>query len=255
MAKLNTTVDNIELKTNRLGSGTDLTQMVTWDDEKYPTAALLRNVANDLNSRIVSSGSGGTAAIYPVGSIIMTDNYTNPGQGGGHSGPLPGTWMMVDQAFKHTNVTLTTNDWTTGTNISTGIATLQYGTMIRDGHMISLHLELLLQQQLSGGNVALGNIKKESCGLTLGGSTGKFYSGGGPNIAFARYSNDISFVFCYTLSSDGRFQVQEVLSSKGNNNELTMRTGTTLIIDTIATTQSGEMLITACDRFYWKRIA
>lgn len=254
MAQLNATINEIELKTNRLSSGADLAQMTTWNDEQYPTAALLRDVANNINSRIVSSGTGGAAAVYPIGSIIMTDSDTNPGQEV-FGGPLPGRWVMVDQAFKHTNVLLTTNDWTTGTNISTGIATLQYGTMIRDGHIISLHLELVLQQQLSGSNVVLGNIKKEACGLALGGGGGKFYSGGGPKLAFARYSNDTSFVLCYTLSSDGRFQVQEVLSSKGNNNELTMRTGTIITIDAIASTQFGEMAYTACDRFYWKRTA
>jgi len=254
MANLNATVNDIELKTNRLDSSADLNQMATWNDLKYPTAALLRDVANKINSNIVSSGSGGAAAVYPVGSIIMTDNYTNPGQEV-FGGPLPGRWEMVDQAFKHKQIILKESDWTTGTNISTGIATMQFGTMIRDGHMIALHLELVLQQQLSGNNVVLGNIKKEACGLSLGAGGGKFYSNYGPNLAFARYSNDVSFTICYQLSSDGRFTVHEVLASKGNNNELTMRSGTVITIDAIAVTQSGEMAIDACDRFYWKRTA
>lgn len=250
MANLNTTVDNIELKTNRLGSGADLAQMVTWDDEKYPTTALLRDVANNINSRIVTSGSSGAAAVYPVGSIIMTSTDVNPGQEV-FNGYLPGRWELVDKAFKQTLVNLTTSDWTVG---SVGVADLYYGKMIRDGRTISLQLELKLRQQISGKDIPLGSIKRDTCGITT--NAGKFHSSGGYSLAFARdSSNNASFIVCYTLGQDGNFIVREVLSSKGNNNDLTMKTGTIIMIDTIATTQYGDMMPNACDRFYWKRIA
>ena len=248
MANLDTTVNNIELKTNRLNSEADLDQMATWDDEKYPTTALLRNVVNDLNSRIVDSGAGGAAATYPValGSVIMTYKDTNPGQE--ESGPLPGHWELVDKAFKHELVQLTTNDWTVGT----GIASLDSGTMIRDGHMISLHLELQLGQQLSGKNVILGNINRTSCGIST--NSGQFYSQGNRGLAYAyNSSNNTNFVVCYTFSGDGTITIQEVLSSSTSG--LTMPAGSIIIIDTIAIAEYDKMLTEACDRFYWKRTA
>lgn len=263
MAQLNATVNDIELITNRLGSKTDLTQMATWDDEKYPTTALLRNVANDLNSRIVTSGTGGAAAAYPIGSVIMTVTDVNPGQVT-YNGPLPGKWEPVDRAFKmfkdgnDLNYFVNGTDWTKGT---TGIADLITGSMIRDGHMISLHLELKLTRELSSPTpssstgVTLGSLNRASCGITTNG--GKFYPFfANHQLAYAYHSGtEASFVICYTLSNDGGIYVQDILSSKNNNNTLTMPSGTEIIIDTITTTRYDHMMSAACDRFYWKRTA
>lgn len=230
MSQLHTTVDNIELKTNRLGSSADLTQMATWDDQKYPTAALLRNV---INSHIPVA----------VGSVIITASATNPGQDA--DGPLPGHWELVDKSFKHEQVKLAANDWILPEFVTTRTS-LSDGTIMRDGHTISLSLALTLEDMLSGRETLLGRIKLTSCGI----SEDAFYPLTRYNFTYV--ADDKNCIVCYTIDPSGDVIEQNIWSDTSIES---ISAGSVMTLDIIATVGYDKMLSEKCDRFYWKRTA
>ena len=173
MPKLNTTVDNIELKSNKIIS-TNTVSPDTWTDAQYPSAKTLLNIA------------------HPVGSILATDANINPSE------TLGGTWTLVDKAFKGTFMYIPTASWT-ATN-----ATLHTtSNVLLIDHTINLRIYVNLTTAINGDtDVVLGKLDLTSCGLTSLSSA---------VYRQPAVSDTGNCTACYTIESDGTITMNDVL--------------------------------------------
>ena len=71
MPKLETTVDNLELKSNKIISTSTVTPDA-WTDAQYPSAKTLLNIA------------------HPIGSVLTTSTNSDPAL------TLGGSWELID---------------------------------------------------------------------------------------------------------------------------------------------------------------
>lgn len=88
MANLDTSINNIELKTNKTASSA--LPLNTWNARQYPDALSVKNLNNNFMNEI-----------YPVGSLYKTTSYAfNPSNAG-----WSGTWSLVESGYitRHIN--------------------------------------------------------------------------------------------------------------------------------------------------------
>jgi hypothetical protein len=128
MPKLNTTIDNLELKSSKIGSSTNILPEA-WTDTQYPSAKLLY-----LNRR----------EAHPVGSILVTSTNANP------SATIGGTWELIDKTFASKSFTKVT--WTAQNNTDSSGS-----TVVLDGHTIQVRLSLITKVAISS-SATLGKI-------------------------------------------------------------------------------------------------
>jgi hypothetical protein len=215
MPKLETTIDNLELKSNKIIS-TDSRSPDDWTDTEYPSAKTLLDIA------------------HPVGSVITTDSNINPSE------RLGGTWTLVDKAFRGKLVSLSaTNAWT-ATN-----ATLHSSSnALLIDHMI--HLRIYVNTKIDLNNdtdIVLGKLNLPACGIT------SFSSATYRQPAISEIGN---CTINYTIDFDGTITVHDVLSVSGNH---TAPSGMDVLFNVLFPVGYDRMLDEFCDRFYWKRTA
>ena len=179
MPKLNTTIDNLEWKSNKIIS-TSTASPNTWTDTQYPSAKTLLNIA------------------HPVGSILTTEANINP------SATLGGTWELVDKAFKGTFMYMPTSSWTAAK------ATLHStSNVLLIDHMINLRVYVNLTEAISSDNdIALGRIDLAAFGVTSLSSA--VYRQ--PAISDAG-----NCTACYSLINDGTITLNDVLNVNGTH--------------------------------------
>lgn len=238
MANLNTTVDNIQLKENMIKS----TEAASaWDtDEKYPTAAAVKQAIASATSAATASVATGSVD-YPIGSIIITNTNTTPEM------TVGGTWELTDKEFKNAFVSLSASDWTESN------ATFSEGRVQRDGHTIRLQLWLITKDALTTSGGALGTLNRAVCGLDTTKTEGSFIMGPENSVAFATTANDqVDYLIKYFVGDDGRIELKKIILT---DDATSLPTESTVCLEFSALADWKGMLDSACNRFYWKRIA
>jgi hypothetical protein len=173
MPKLNTTIDNLEWKSNKIIS-TSTVSPNSWTDAQYPSAKTLLNIA------------------HPVGSILTTSTNVNP------AATLGGTWELVDKAFKDLYITLDSTYWT-ATNATIGEAS---NVLLAD-HSIAIRLNLIASSEFNDESKAVGTLNLAKCGISS-----LSYS-----VNYCPIISDLgNCVMSYKITSDGAISMHEVLN-------------------------------------------
>lgn len=225
MARLNTTVNNIELTTNKvIGS----TASSSWTDVQYPSAKTLYNVYNNLTNEINTS--------YPVGSIVCMSTNTNPASYYG------GTWTLVDKEFSYAWLTVNSGAWT-ATN-----ATFNSCNIGLYGHDIMIRLQITPKSNPGDTTTTLGklNFAHSSIGLP---ST--LWFGRAQGIAT---SDGHAATMCYDFSPDGTVTSYDCLNVDGTHS-LYSPTSYYLTFTEYFTCLPANMPDARCNKFYFQRTA
>lgn len=216
MPKLNTTVDNIELKSNKIIS-TNTASPDTWTDAQYLSAKALLNIA------------------HPIGSILITETNTNP------ESTLGGTWELVDKAFEKWHKTLDPSFWTAkNANLLTDNSSV---TLI--DHMLCLRMNFTSTAALNDDPQDIGTIDLQKCGIVADGLS--------HDIMFDPIISDNgNCIMNFRMSKKGVVSIHEVLNI---NNTHIMDIGSNFYINILQPIDYEKMENSFCDKFYWKRLA
>ena len=220
MPKLETTIDNLELKTNKVIG----TPSADWTDAQYPSAKTLFDVYN---------------IVHPVGSILITSTNTNPSETYG------GEWELVDKAFKGKFSYINPSDWQS--DISTMHET---ANILLTDHMITLRIYVMMKSTV--------NLKKADStdpDVTLGKLDIAKY--GISSLSSATYRHpavsDIgNCTIVYTLTTDGTITINDVFDI---NDTHILAEGSDVILNILLPVGYDRMADDYCDKFYWKRKA
>lgn len=223
MPKLNTTIDNLEWKSNKVIGAVPSAE---WTDAQYPSAKTLYNAYNTLLSNI-----------YPIGSILTTATKTNP------AATLGGTWTLVDKAFKNTYINLNSDHWTKANANIFG-----YSSIMLNDHVISLRLGLETTKAITAADVnntalTLGTLNVSALGISTISQT--VYNA----VAF---SDSGQSTICYKVSGNGQIDIFDVLNADGTH---TMPAASSFYIYLVQPINHDAMQDDFCDKFYWKRTA
>ena len=219
MAKLNTTVDNLQLKSNKVSGNLP---SASWTDEQYPSAKTLYTAYNTL---------------HPVGSIICMATNKNPGDLLGF-----GTWELVDKELTNNFYTLTTGKGWTDVN---GTATSDSGFHI-SGHSLTLRLILKLNNATSDSTYIVGTIDPSYLGLTqlpLTKTGIPFTVDGGEVVGNA------------TISTAGTVQINDGWTVSSGAISHSINLTYSVPIHASYTVPYQTMLDEKCNKFYFKRTA
>lgn len=135
MPKLNATIDDIELKSNKIIS-TDQIAPADWTDAQYPSAKTLLNIA------------------HPVGSILATTVNEDP------SADLGGAWELVDKSLATNYITLNSSHW-----VATSATIESSSNALVADHAIAFRINLRTTVELTDDNIELGKIDINALGL------------------------------------------------------------------------------------------
>ena len=222
MPKLDTTIDNLERKSNKV---TGTTPSASWTDTQYPSAKTLYNAYNNV-----------LGLMHPVGSIYMTDTNTNP------STIFGGTWELIDKSFKARAFSVDSACWTNNT-VSEVATNGIYATLIGNTVSIRAHIKVTDTVTDSTSNIVLGKLDLQSCGVTR-----LEYAAFGN----ATISDNGNCTVGYNFDSDGTVLITDILNINGTH---TIADGNDFYISLVQPVKPGYMKDDFCDRFYWKRTA
>lgn len=226
MPKLDTTIDNLERKTNKV---TGTVPSSSWTDAQYPSAKTLYNTYNNLTDMI--------NLVHPIGSIITTSTNTNP------ANTLGGSWELVDKSLKNTSIVLDSTYWVKPANSELKSELVTGSVINMTDHTISVRLSVKSNVALSDTEVSLGKLVVPSCGVTA-----LMHA----LIYDATTSDAANCTICYRMERDGTVYVSDVFGVSGTQ---TAPAGTSFNIHTIQPVYHTQMLDEFCDKFHWKRTA
>lgn len=218
MAKLDTTIDNLERKSNKVRGEVPSSD---WTDEQYPSAKTLYTTYNTLLD-----------LMHPVGSIFTTTTNTNP------AALFGGEWTLVDKAFKNTYLTINSTHWT-ATNATIG----DYSNILLNDHTIAFRLNFKTTAALSDETVTLGQLALASCGLNQL-SYAVFYH--------TAISDGSNCVIACRMDQTGTISIHEVINADDTHS---MVSGSDFFIHLTVPVRYTDMLDDFCDKFHWKRTA
>jgi hypothetical protein len=218
MAKLDTTIDNLERKSNKV-LGT--VPSPDWTDAQYPSAKTLYNTYNNLLD-----------LMHPVGSILTTTSNKSP------ASTLGGEWSLVDKAFKATYLTLNSSHWT-NTTASLG----DYSNILLNDHTIAFRLNFKTTAAISDETATLGTLALPLCGVNQL-SYAVFYH--------TAISDGGNCVMACRMDQAGVISLHEVINVDGSHS---MVSGADFFIHLVVPVRYTDMLDDFCDKFYWKRTA
>lgn len=172
---------------------------------------------------------------YPIGTIIIKSSNTNP------SFTYGGTWELIDKEFKNFSNTYSS---TNISNIATSSnATVTQAVLQRTGHTIVLRIGFETKVELNDNDINLFTLNLSELGIV--------------DFRFGAY-----FITIPTDNKDGiimgSFEFNGVVKSsdvvmKGTATVMPSGANASLFIE--RNVHSAVMLDSACDKFYWKRIA
>lgn len=218
MPKLDTTIDNLERKSNKVMGSVPSSD---WTDAQYPSAKTLYNTYNNLLN-----------TMHPVGSIITTSTNVDP------STTLGGAWTLVDKGFKTSYLTLTSSFWT-----PTNATILEYSNVLLTDHTIAFRLGLKTTAVLSDETAPLGQLLLPSCGVTQL-SYAIFYD--------TAISDGGNCVMAYRVDQTGTVSFHEVINIDDTHS---MASGSDFFLHFTVPVKHADMIDDFCDKFYWKRTA
>ena len=222
MPKLNTTIDNLELKSNKV---TGTTPSSSWTDNQYPSAKTLYNAYNSLLNMI-----------HPVGSILTTATNTNP------AASVGGSWELIDKDARDLWRQIPTTAWTpVAADINTYESNLSYVSLSQ--HTAHFRMFFSTTADLSDTEVALGKLDPEACGLV-----GIPYG----ILSDVAMSDGGACTICWKITTDGTISVVDVLNVDGTH---LLPSGQTFYLNFTYQIKGNEILDDFCDKFYWKRTA
>ena len=169
---------------------------------------------------------------YPINSVVITSTNENP------SSRLGGTWELIDKEFKPLL------DNTNGYFTATDNIELMDAYVMRTGHNIKMRISFYNKVALGDSTVNIGTVDYTGLGCPNGISFGLYYvvgaSDGGQGV--------IEFALAYNTG---------VLSSV----DVITRTESSIPVDSSCYVLLDILLVpdliddSACDKFYWKRVA
>ena len=187
MPKLSTTVDNLELKTNKVFGSVP---SADWTDTQYPSAKTLYNAYTKLLN-----------ITHPIGSILITNTNDKP------DNVVGGEWQLIDKGFKEKAATLDPGCW-----ISNSKASLHtYGIFTTlSGNTVSIRIHLKLSEQVTDAaeNIAIGKVDVEACGI----SRFEFAT-----IGIATISDSGNCTVSYNINPDGTIVICDVIRADGTH--------------------------------------
>lgn len=217
MAKLNTNVENLQLKSNKVSAPVP---SASWTAEQYPSAKALYDAFN---------------CIHPVGSVLCMSTNTNPAQVCGY-----GTWELVDKELAKLYVDLFSGTGWTDVNAT---SPEQSGCLV-DGHSMTLRLMLKMTAPVNDETgIVLGIINYEQFGLT-GLPMHKY------GIPFTIDGGEITGNV--TIETNGTVTLNDAWNPNG---EHTINSSYSLPIHVSYTVSAGNMKDSFCNKFYFKRTA
>ena len=230
MPKLNTTIDNIELKTNKVKNAT--TPSSAWTDDQYPSAKTLYNTYNTL---LNTTNSNLLNIAHPVGSILTTTTKVNP------ASTVGGSWKLIDKAFKNTYFYDYDVLWLSpygradlGANCSAA----------RVDHMFSLRLMITTNVELTDSAVVVGEL-----GLTDLGISRLHYT----ILQGVAMSDDGQSTINYSINCEtGEVTINDIINANGTHS---LPAGSTFYIIIQEAIPYSFMDDEFCDKFYWERTA
>lgn len=227
MPKLDTTIDNLERKTNKV---TGNVPSSSWTDAQYPSAKTLYSAYANLSNMI--------DLVHPIGSILTTATNVNP------SGSLGGSWELVDKSLKNRSLALTSAHWInpSGSELKSEILEGSSYLNVTD-HTISIRIGVKTTAEVSDSDLKLGKLIVDVCGVTE-----LMHA----MVYDATISENSNCTICYKFDKDGTLTVCDVF---GTNGARTAPIGTTFYIHTVQPVYNIQMIDEFCDKFYWKRTA
>ena len=220
MPKLNTTIDNLEWKSNKV---TGATPSSSWTDAQYPSAKALYNVY----SKLVNIA-------HPVGSIMITSTNTNP------SASVGGTWELVDKGFTDRMVYIPSSSWTAG---AADFVSETNSIVELADHTVSLRLSLTNTATLNDTEAVLGTLNLSTVGITELPYT---------IVSDVTASDGGQCTISYSIVAGGKITATDVLAIGGSHS---LTAGNTFSIHINQTVSHTRMLDSFCNKFYWKRTA
>ena len=215
MPKLNTTIDNLELKSNKV---TATTPSSSWTDAQYPSAKALYSAY----SKLVN-------VAHPVGSIMITSTNANP------ASTVGGTWELIDKGFTAFAAS-GANFFTPATNVS------ESGTFVaRAGNTLRIRAALTINAEATDTGMTLGTFNLSSIGVT---SLATDFTG---SVSYSDGSN--CGVSWNIVSNTGVLSLTDVFDATK------LVTGNAFSFDITVPVIYTQMLDSFCDKFYWKRTA
>lgn len=218
MAKLNTYVENIQLKSNLVDAAKP---SASWTASQYPSAKALRDAYTN---------------VHPIGSVICMSTNTNPEDTLGY-----GTWTLVDKEFTPQYKYISNNVGWTAANGSVGT---NYSAAYLAGHNVNMRLQITVTAATSDSDLLLGTLDPSVFGLT-GIPHQKahvtFFVDGGQTLG------------AISIDTNGKVTLNETVNV--STGEHSMDITYPLNLHTEYTAFPSNMLDSFCNKFYFKRTA
>ena len=218
MAKLDTYVENIQLKSNLVDAAKP---SASWTASQYPSAKALRDAYTN---------------VHPIGSVLCMSTNTNPEDTLGY-----GTWTLIDKEFTPQYKYVSDNAGWTAANGS--IAT-NYSAMYLAGHSINMRLQITITAATLDSDLLLGTLDPSAFGLT-GIPHQKLH-----NTFFVDGGETLGAI---SIGTDGKVTLNETVGVL--TGEHSMNITYPLNLHVIYTVFPQHMLDSFCNKFYFKRTA
>lgn len=222
MPKLDTTLENLERKSNKV-VGT--TPHAEWTDDQYPSAKTLYNTYNKLLD-----------ITHPVGSLLTTSTNVNPAE------TVGGTWELVDKAFKTKAFSVNETNWLNAAGVSFATNGV-YVTLIDHTVSMRLHLKNTAQLTDTTNNAIVGKLAISACGASR-----LEYAVFGLTTICDSGNSTIG----YNIDSDGTISISDIINIDASHN---LAIGNDFYLNLSQPIRADYMLDDFCDKFYWKRTA
>lgn len=165
--------------------------------------------------------------VHSVGSILITSTNVSP------SNNLGGIWELIDKEFA--SLETSTSGFTPSENITSSIAYFS-----RAGHSIVFNLSFISITSLSDDTVEIGTINFEELGITNLPA----------NVRECGWTDAGNAILMFQVnSSNGILQCLDIIGPE------TITANAYCYVTMPFTFDKSRMLDSACDKFYWKRIA